>query len=490
MAEIRRLNGSPQRTSLSLSLSLPYALCVGTLSICLHHFVSPTYLILRHFVLSPQAVKPFFLANGFPLPMDGMTPQLPPGLQTAVPAAAAQEEPSGTQSSEGFTSFFASTERSSSDSGSDPKTRTNQNGQADSPQPPEEGGEIAQPMDIALPDAAPTGVAAAVATSGQVVPTVTTPSTAAAAGAAAPPLANDESDTSSMVVLARVKRKHQRKQQSLDRKVSNVDSDRDNAVNGGTLSNAGSVSGPSQENRNEHMLPGQAAGAAAAAGGGGHDNSPSSAQNRGLPLHMAAAAAAAVDRNRNHPVGHDAPHMNIISESSDNLRNKSGFSSTTNTGTNTSGSGGQSGSNPGSSGSGNDQQNSSGSGGNGNGGGSSTDAAKDDNSGGGDTKSDTAVHAQVPQQSLLSTAAAGTDHPTKGMALSVEKSEVEEGTTREQKLIVKRRKRMNKRREYEEQVQQQLASSETSSSSSGEVTLRPGKPVTLDVILSFTRTPR
>lgn len=59
---------------------------------------------------------------------------------------------------------------------------------------------------------------------------------------------------------------------------------------------------------------------------------------------------------------------------------------------------------------------------------------------------------------------------------------------REKKIQDKKRKRMNMRREYEEKMEEEMASSD--SSQDREVVLRPGKPVTLDKVLSFTKTPR
>jgi hypothetical protein len=59
---------------------------------------------------------------------------------------------------------------------------------------------------------------------------------------------------------------------------------------------------------------------------------------------------------------------------------------------------------------------------------------------------------------------------------------------RERKIQDKKRKRMNMRREYEEKVEQEMESSE--GSRDREVVIRPGKPVTLDKVLSFTKTPR
>ena len=63
------------------------------------------------------------------------------------------------------------------------------------------------------------------------------------------------------------------------------------------------------------------------------------------------------------------------------------------------------------------------------------------------------------------------------------------GAARERKLQDKKRKRMNMRREYEEKVHQELESSE-SSATKGAIYLRPGRPTTLDKVLSFTKVAR
>ena len=65
----------------------------------------------------------------------------------------------------------------------------------------------------------------------------------------------------------------------------------------------------------------------------------------------------------------------------------------------------------------------------------------------------------------------------------------DQNAAREKKLQDKKRKRMNMRREYEEKVQQEMESSE-GSHDRGEVLIRPGRPVTLDKVLSFTKIPR
>ena len=55
-------------------------------------------------------------------------------------------------------------------------------------------------------------------------------------------------------------------------------------------------------------------------------------------------------------------------------------------------------------------------------------------------------------------------------------------------LAIKKRRRMDKRREYEEEVQRELQDSSESSDTCDSV--KPGKPVTLDQVLSFTKTAR
>ena len=60
---------------------------------------------------------------------------------------------------------------------------------------------------------------------------------------------------------------------------------------------------------------------------------------------------------------------------------------------------------------------------------------------------------------------------------------------REKKLQDKKRKRMNMRREYEEQVQKDMESSEGSRDRDEASLFRPGRPVALDKVMSFTDVP-
>jgi hypothetical protein len=67
-------------------------------------------------------------------------------------------------------------------------------------------------------------------------------------------------------------------------------------------------------------------------------------------------------------------------------------------------------------------------------------------------------------------------------------NQADDEAVREKKIQDKKRKRMNMRRLFEEKVEQEMESSEASQA--GEVLIRPGKPITLDKVLSFTKTPR
>jgi hypothetical protein len=62
--------------------------------------------------------------------------------------------------------------------------------------------------------------------------------------------------------------------------------------------------------------------------------------------------------------------------------------------------------------------------------------------------------------------------------------------TKEEKLMEKKRKRMSARKEYEEEWQRQMRDSSESSARNDTSTLEPGKPVTLEDVLSFTKTAR
>ncbi|KAL7541166.1 hypothetical protein ACHAXR_013154 [Thalassiosira sp. AJA248-18] len=75
------------------------------------------------------------------------------------------------------------------------------------------------------------------------------------------------------------------------------------------------------------------------------------------------------------------------------------------------------------------------------------------------------------------------------LAANVHQDGVEAMVSKE-KIIEKKRKRMNMRREYEEEVQRQMRDSSESISIDNETALEPGKPVTLEDVLVFTKTAR
>jgi hypothetical protein len=96
----------------------------------------------------------------------------------------------------------------------------------------------------------------------------------------------------------------------------------------------------------------------------------------------------------------------------------------------------------------------------------------------------TMVHAmdKLPQQPPLKNALTESRNGSNVAAAT------EETATREQKMLVKKRKRIVMRREYE--AQQRQMSSSDSSGDSTENFFPPGRPLTLDQILVFSKIPR
>jgi hypothetical protein len=261
-------------------------------------------------------------------------------------------------------------------------------------------------------------------------------------------MANEsDSSSSSMVVLARVKRKYQRGQR----------------VEGDGDSNESSC--PREENAlhvkpNPRKLDNLARPQSSS---DINESSSSSSSDRNAVIHQGQDFRQNVEQHEG--------QSHVVSESN-NASNTSGSGSGGQSGSN-SGTNSGSGSNIGSSGSCNENQGSSGSGNEGKG--SSDDAvAKDDTSGAEICHEYTKQDGDCTEKSLHNTTQIGDEHAQ------------EDGFTRENRLLDKKRKRMNMRREYEEQVQQDLDPEE----SPEEVEIRPGKPVTLDVVLSFTKNPR
>jgi len=303
--------------------------------------------------------------------------------------------------------------------------------------------------------------------------------------AATAPQEDDENDkdSSSMVVLARPKRKQSTKQE-------------------GTDSNSGRSASSSEEEvrlEQHHQQP-QIQQAA------NHDEvavNENDGNDQALMEHLQ-------QQQQQNLLG-DAQRYRfptIVSEYSSSARNgSSGASNTNMMSTSGSGSGGNtasgtgSGSNQGgSSGSGNDQggmsSNGNGSSGSGNDKGSSeemmdhdmeTHSAENskDNSGGSSPKNiknklDVEDNASAPRFSP------NPSEPSTQRRLSSRSNDAQsQNAAREKKLQDKKRKRMNMRRVYEDQMEQDMGSSD---SSNDQGVLRPGKPVTLDNAISFSKT--
>lgn len=234
-----------------------------------------------------------------------------------------------------------------------------------------------------------------------------------------------------------------------------------------------------------------------------------------------ASASSSEDRNKQDappvaPMRYGVPA--VVSEYSSSARTGSSGASNNNlTSTSGSGSGGNTGSGTGSgsnqggsSGSGNDQggisSNGNGSSGSGNevkGSGEETLDNSGENSGGNSDatnsknemgKNAASVAADAPYVSSSHRHSANpieTPHKDSSVPALPHPSHGEGGqiATREKKLQDKKRKRMNMRREYEEKVQQEMESSE-GSQDRGDFSLKPGRPVTLDKVLSFTKIAR
>lgn len=285
----------------------------------------------------------------------------------------------------------------------------------------------------------------------------------------------DDSDNSSMVVLARVKRKHLRKQQAA------VQGD-DTNLSGGSQSKDLSVQDIQQNNEET-----------------GNERSEQGADDQQVSANMAQPNenfSTSSSSEGNQPVLIQGQHesnqrQRIQDNAQGQIRMVSEVSSTTNTANNTSGSGsgGNSGTNSGTNSGSNSNQNSSGSGNenqassgscneNQASSGSGNDVARDDNCAG-ERSTDQTENGRMKVRME-------DDEIEKLESRKPQPSQEDDEASREKKLQDKKRKRMNMRREYEEQVQQELGSE----SSSDTLVLRPGKPVTLDAVLSFSKNAR
>lgn len=234
---------------------------------------------------------------------------------------------------------------------------------------------------------------------------------------------SDNADASSMVVLARIKRKHKRDE------------------NSGDSASSGDKRVRIQDRiDNQHgQHPAWAAYEADANGGSSGSSSLSNVPNQEPPPQQQQPQAAPLHIPAPPRIVTDASSSKTSSATSSNVNTSSASGS---------GSGGNtgSGSNQGSSGSGNEGK------------GSSEEPAQGDNSG------------ESPVD--------GSDHSFKKPAPLVAHAP----ETREKKLLDKKRKRIEMRREYE--AQQEMESSESSDPNVSVV--RPGKPVTMDQVLRFS----
>jgi hypothetical protein len=334
--------------------------------------------------------------------------------------------------------------------------------------------------------------------------------------------AEGETDSSSMVVLARPKRKHSR--------TSFPESSLSNTNSGGSNdSNSGSAASSNKRVRIQH--PEQRAAQPQALGAdeavnqeedGSNDQDDAQLMDEGNGSDQAGVNAEAnqMDRREGISSGSSSEDRNdalmaegangfgvpaVVSEYASSNRNSSGASNGNGSGGNTgSGSGGNTASGSGS-GSGDQGEgissNNTGSSGSGNDAKGSSEEAMD-NSGENNSAANSAENSDSSKKTEGNDAVPRAASPGKAtgplhhhqhhhnhysnikMAPNESYDQDVEDAAREKKIIEKKRKRMNMRREYE----QELESSEASRD--GEIIIRPGKPVTLDKVLSFTKTPR
>ena len=344
---------------------------------------------------------------------------------------------------------------------------------------------------------------------------------APAAAAAYPKEDQTESDSSSLVVLARVKRKH------MKRPPEESANDGSNATN-----NDEANTSSSSEKKVRIQQPQQAAeeakedAVAMDLEGEPDENdvAPEDNENEAAIARQQESTSASSSEERNNgEAPQNAPRRYgvpaVVSEYSSSARTGSSGASNANV-MSTSGSGSGennntgsgSGSNQGgSSGSGNDQGGSSanGNGSSGSGNdvkGSSGENNSADQSGGNSDESNS--NKDGNKAAVTGAAAAAADPPhvsaghRHGQAAADDGSrdlghyplpppvhDGDENAVREKKLQDKKRKRMNMRREYEEKVQQEMESSEGSNHRTDNL-VRPGRPITLDKVLSFTKVAR
>ena len=330
-----------------------------------------------------------------------------------------------------------------------------------------------------------------------------------------------------MVVLARVKRKHLRHKPTED----HVHEGSNNSSFGGSNDSSTTSSekrvriqhpelgGLDEESKNEDpSLAAERAG-----------NEIDGDANQDMPLDMRGgdrqeSTSASSSESQNNLEAVDNPHLGfsapaVVSEYSSSRAGSSGASNHNQTSTSGSGSAGNTGSGTasgsnqgGSSGSGNDQggisSNGNGSSASGNDVKGSSEETMDNsgenNSGEGNSDATNSNHRRHGNAlangttelthsashrhyaNMNETSQRDVESPTPS---SISSTPINSMAVRE-RLQDKKRKRMNMRREYEEKVQQEMESSEASLECDENSLLKPGRPVTLDKVLSFTKLPR
>ena len=436
-----------------------------------------------------EAVKPFFSAYGaYQIQQPIIVNQ---AIDQVVPVSGYENYAEGPHSSEGFTSFFSTT--NSSDSISAAKCGT-ENELA----PNQSASQVQSFIGTSAWSSAPLMYVSGRDEQGEPLGTVQNGSPD-----------DDEIDSSSMIVLKRAQQKHSKNN-------GKCESSRGDSIAASSLNPLGMPPPVDKRIQCKTSVCTSEKGVGNLERGGPFSSSSSSEalepQHHSARHHPLQYHGAPHHAHQHHEVqrygaeqpvhqghaGHNQPR--IVSESSAESQQRSSdqFSSSNNANT-TSGSGSGSAGNSGSGSAGNSGSGSAGnSGGDGNSGsggdgkGSSTDAGKGDNSGDQNSNSDeNNGDKQVKATDMDDEHVATTRHhhhdTVHGKPLTIESREGD--VSREFKRMDKKRKRMNMRREYEEQVQHQLGSSE-SSGSIEDIVIRPGKPVTLETVLSFTKIAR
>ena len=329
-----------------------------------------------------------------------------------------------------------------------------------------------------------------------------------------------------MVVLARIKRKHLRNRSANDPAYEGSN----NSLHGGSNATSTSSSDNRVQIQQAYLRDGEESKTEENPTGIEHENNENDAdvdreirEEDGEERQESASSSSSESRNNevappNGPMGFGVPA--VVSEYSSSRVGSSGASNTNQMSTSGSGSAGNTGSGTGSgsnqggsSGSGNDQGgiSSAGNGSSASGNdvkGSSEemmDNSAENNSGEGNSDATNSNNERTSNIAVNGVAQSAycTGHrhyptlddcvrnnPDCSSLSNVLSNKVSSKAVRERKLQDKKRKRQIMRREYEEKVQQEMESSEGSRDHEESTLIKPGRPVTLDKVLSFTKVPR